>query len=319
MARAVVAGHHLKPAHWLAFSHGLPHAFSHGLPRLSDDAHQAYEEHLLERLQSFPQPPENQDLASLMVPRDVDMSVDGLRGLPWTHELRHDAESVFWLLVWWAIHLRSPRDNPNSHGPSQIRRDTYELLVGVGPAMGKDNRVYFMAELAEGQSWLDPEYQELEPLFQQMARQLDGDLYWAKYGDPKEMNDSEYLHEALQRIIFNFLMEHRTKPFMELDKHSLHREVEPQYRLHAELQVTPFTGKRTHSTMAGESESEVSRVSHLSSPALMRTTCSCRRRSAQGSFLRHIGRLCSLESQWVLTTMVNILVETDWGRTGWVN
>ena len=32
-------------------------------------------------------------------------------------------------------------------------------------------------ELARGQSWLDPKYQELEPLFWQMAIQLDGDLY----------------------------------------------------------------------------------------------------------------------------------------------
>ena len=254
MARAVVAGHHLEPlcvrgAHWVAF---LP-----DLPRLSDDAHQAYKEHLLERLQSFPQPPENQDFVSLMIPRDVDMSVDGLRGLPWTHELRHDAESVFWLLVWWA-----PRDNPILHGPSQIRCDIYGYLVGVDPAMGKDNLAYFMAELAEGQSWLDPEYQELEPLFRQMARQLDGDLCWAEYGAPKEMEDPEFLHEALQRITFNFLMEHRTKWFMRLDRHSLHREIEPQYRLHAEGQFTASTRKRTHSTMVGESESEVSRVSH---------------------------------------------------------
>jgi len=35
--------------------------------------------------------------------------------------------------------------------------------------------------------------------------------------------------------------------------------------------------------MAGESEFEGSRVSHLSSPALMRTTYSCGRRSAKGA------------------------------------
>jgi len=99
------------------------------------------------------------------------------------------------------------------------------------------------------------------------------------------MKDPEFLHKALQCISFNFLMEHRTKSFMKSDKHFLHQEIEPQYPLHAELQVTTSTGKHTHSTMAGESESEVNRVSHLSSPALMRTTYSFRGQSAQGSFL----------------------------------
>jgi len=98
---------------------------------------------------------------------------------------------------------------------------------------------------------------------------------------------------------------------MTLNKHSLHREIEPQYRLHAEGQFTTSTGKRTYSTMAGESGSEVSRVSHLSPPALMRTTYTCRRQSVQGAFRRQIGRLRSLEQdefQWVLP-MVNFLVE----------
>jgi len=56
-----------------------------------------------------------------------------------------------------------------------------------------------MAELAKGEPWLDTEYQELEPLFLQMANQLDGDLYWVEHGDPKEMKemkDPEFLHEA---------------------------------------------------------------------------------------------------------------------------
>jgi len=215
MARAVVAGHPLVPAHRVAFLQVLP--------RLSPDAHQAYEEHLPERLESFPQPPEeDQDFVSLTIPGNVNTSVDYLRGLPWSHELRHDAESVFWLLVWWAIHLRSRKGKPNPHGRSQIRLKSYRFLVEVG-LMKQDSRVYFLSALAKGGGWLDPEYRELESLFRKMANQLDGDLYWARYSGPEEMKgmkEPEYLH-ALQRIIFNFLMEHRTKPFMKLDKHAL--------------------------------------------------------------------------------------------------
>ena len=168
-------------------------------------------------------------------------------------------------------------------------------LVSIQRWGRKDDRILWPS-LPEADLGWALEYQELESLFRQMANRLDGDLYWVEYGDPKEMKemkDPEFLHEALQRIIFSFLVEHRTKPFMGLDKHSLRREIEPQHRLHAEGQFS--TGKRTHSTVAGESEFEVSRVSHLSSPALMRTTYSCRRRSTQGAFLQHVGRLRSLE------------------------
>lgn len=70
----------------------------------------------------------------------------------------------------------------------------------------------FMRYLDDRISWLEPKYRKLEPLFLQMTNQLEGDLYWAKYGDTAEMKDPEFLHEALQRIIFNFLMENKRRP-----------------------------------------------------------------------------------------------------------
>jgi len=294
MARSVVAGRHLLPSTCIPCG-GRLHGYLRNLPRLSDDALLAYKTHLLDRLQSFPQPTADQDGVALVIPSSVDVSVDGLRRLPWTHELWHDAESVFWLLVWWAIHLRTPRDKTNSNDPSKIDQGIFGDLVRVDLAMGVDRRKNFMATLADGEHWLDPAYRELEPLFLQMVTRLDGDLYWAKYGGCKYMEDPEFLHEALRRIIFNFLMEHREAKFMQSEKYSLHRGIEPQHHQHAEAPSSNSSGKRTHSTMSGEPEHEVSRVSHLSSPGAHETTYSCRRRSAQGSFLRHIGGLRSLE------------------------
>ena len=163
--------------------------------------------------------------------------------------------------------------------------------------------------LDTGTSWLDPQYQELVPLFLQMAAQLRGGLYWAKYGGTAEMKDPEFLHEALQRIIFNFLMENKTKPFMELEKDpNNHRELERQIPQHAEKQFTP--SKRSYNCMADKSEAG-NEVSHLSSPALVHTTHSCRGR-LRGS-IRHVGRLRSMEedeSRWVFIMMTNFLVET---------
>jgi len=71
------------------------------------------------------------------------------------------------------------------------------------------------------------------------------------------------------------------KPFMRLEKVPLQdREIEDQIRRHAEKQFTRPSAKRSHSTMAGQSESEGSRVSHLSSPSLVHTTYFCRSGSA---------------------------------------
>ena len=141
-------------------------------------------------------------------------------------------------------------------------------------ANGTDPRVSFMQWLDTGTSWLDPKYQELEPLFLQIANQLRGDPYWAKYGSTAEMKDPEFPHEALQRIILNFLMENKTKAFMKLKKDpNNHREVEREIPQHPEKQFTPSKSERTYS-----SEAEGGEVSHLSSPALVHTTYSCRGR-----------------------------------------
>ena len=270
-----------------------------------------YSELLPERLKEFPQPDylhdyvvSVDDQAANCVATSGKIDKDSLCSLPWSHELRHDAESCFWLLVWWAIHL-CPESPPSSNS------DIFGYLTKIDLANGTDPRVSFIQWLDTGTSWLDPQYQELVPLFLQMADQLRGDLYWAKYGGTAEMKDPEFLHEALQLIIFNFLMENKTKPFMKLEKDpNNHRESERQIPQHAEKQFTP--SKRSYNSMADESEVG-GEVSHLPSPALVHTTYSCRGRvrSALGP-IRHVGRLRSLEedeSRWVFTTMTNFLVE----------
>ena len=249
-----------------------------GLPCLSADALQVYSELLPGRLQKFPQPPKNQAMYFVTIPEDINTDMEELRSLPWTHELYHDGESVFWLLVWWAIHLR-PCPPPQTRGPpSKIGSYIFSSLTTIDPATGTDMRDDFLSGLKKRRSWLDPEYQALEPLFQQMATQLTGDLYWAGHGGSAEMKDPEFLHEALQRIIFNFLMENHTKPFMKLQRDPSHlREVEHPIRRHAEKQVTPSRpSKRTVDSMEGAYESEAGRVSHLSLPVPVHRTYSCR-------------------------------------------
>jgi len=253
VARSVVAGHPLADE---------PVFVMYNLPQLSSGALSAYETHLRQRLNTFPQPTTNQSWVTISIPAHVDTSVKGLRELPWTHKLYHDAESVFWLLVWWAIHIR-----PTSPPSPKIDSKTYGYLTSVDLASGRDGRTMFLQDLRRGYSWLDPSYERLEPLFKQMATQLMGELHWA---ESEEMKDPEFLHEALQRLIFDFLMRNKEASFMTLEKDLEPREIGNQVRQHAYKQYTP-SAKRSHSAMEEEPEPEGSKVRHLSSAGLVYT------------------------------------------------
>jgi len=267
MARSVVASRP-NPLATLAY----------GLPCLSERALEVYSTLLRDRLEKFPQPQQHQKRYLLEIPEEVG-------SLPWAHELRHDGESVFWLLVWWAIHLRPKHlSSSKSDPPSEIDSFTYMSLTDIDLAKRRDFRGSFMQELANEVSWLDPAYRELEPLFLQMARQLTGDLYWANRATKNpDFLHPDFLHEALQRIIFNFLMENRAKDFMHCEKDSNHRVVKRQIQQHGYKQG-PTPTKRTHSTMTDDPDAQVE-VSLLSSPALVHLTYSCRFRQPK----RHVG------------------------------
>ena len=77
------------------------------LPMLSPEAHKVYAEVFPERLERFPQPSLHQRRI-LHTLEESELEIDHLDGLPWFHDLRHDAESSFWLLTWWAVHSRDP-------------------------------------------------------------------------------------------------------------------------------------------------------------------------------------------------------------------
>jgi len=112
-------------------------------------------------------------------------------------------------------------------------------LTSANPQDKKDKRWRFLQELTipEGLVWLDPAYEQLEPLLQQMAKQKHKDVYWVDRvpSCPRYMVDSEFHHEALQRLILNFLMEYGDKTFMNLKKHSLHRKTEQLQPQNADL------------------------------------------------------------------------------------
>src|SRR5882757_2745178 len=145
MARSVVAGHPLTLQPGVCVLRGIPSLSALALP--------VYSKLLPERLEKIPQPLKDQAMYFVMIPEWISINQESLRSLPWTHELWHDGESMFWLLVWWAIHLR-----PRSPSPSKIDSKAFGCLTNIDLETGVDDRVAFLQRLAQRVSWLDPEY-----------------------------------------------------------------------------------------------------------------------------------------------------------------
>ena len=163
------------------------------VPELSLKAH-VYGDVFPDRLRRFQHSPGNLNLHMVDIAAPPD-------SFSWRHELRHDAESAFWLLVWWVVNA-APADGCTSEIPCEL----WATLVGTFADIRPWN-------IASG--YLDPAYAPLSELFHQLERFLKCDLQWATdapYTHP------EFLHEVFQRHILNFIFENRDKDFMNLAK-----------------------------------------------------------------------------------------------------
>ena len=126
----------------------------------------------------------------------------------WRHELRHDAESAFWLLVWWAVNA-APADGCASKIPSALWSRLIDNIEDARPLKISSN-------------YLDPAYAPLSELLVQLGRELKHDLHWTTdtpYTHP------EFLHEVFQRHILNYIFENRDQDFMNLAKGAASRKL----------------------------------------------------------------------------------------------
>ena len=67
---------------------------------------------------------------------------------------------------------------------------------------------------------MHPEYRQLLPLIQSMLILIQRDYHWVK---EEKYKHPEYLHDALQRVVLNFVLENKEASFMDLQK-------SPEYR-----------------------------------------------------------------------------------------
>ncbi|PVF98017.1 hypothetical protein CPB86DRAFT_873657 [Serendipita vermifera] len=137
------------------------------------------------------------------------------------HKLRYDAESVFWVLLWWSMQAKPLKDKTTNDFITQSNWNNF-----TGGVDSKDTRDHFI-QLQDGVSGVcHPQYEPLEELLRDMVEQLKG--------DPEVLDDSdirkhdEYLHEAFQRLIFDFLSRHRKakSEFLMLEKSLKRRHIE---------------------------------------------------------------------------------------------
>ncbi|KAG9049632.1 hypothetical protein FS837_009722 [Tulasnella sp. UAMH 9824] len=173
---------------------------------------------------------------------------------PWRHELDHDIESVFWLMLYWAMTAQ-----PKGGAAEYIATLSWSCLTGEVKARQMLLDGFRSGLTIEGT--FHSTFQPLGDLFEQLAEILCSvDRHWLPASDTR--NDPEYSAEAFQRLILQFLIDHEKdgdESFMNQAIDSNTRELEGQG---AQVPNSSTTNQRSHassnkraSNRTGQSES----------------------------------------------------------------
>jgi hypothetical protein len=127
---------------------------------------------------------------------------------PWRHDLEHDAESVFWLLLYWVL-VAQPAQ-PAQPAQEYVRFSTWALLIGCGGE--RDGLLWSLRNTLESEQVAHSFYRPLAPLLRRLAAILIVDRYWLDTSETR--NSEEYVPEAFQRLILQFILENSSKDFM---------------------------------------------------------------------------------------------------------
>jgi hypothetical protein len=154
------------------------------------------------RVEDFPEEEEKH-----INPRELmnQSQVDG-----WRHELDHDVESVFWLLLYWAMVTQ-----PEGHPGGFIDAHWWTGLLG-----NFNDRDTLIGRLSSENPRDPPEslthlgYKPLVPLIRSLAAILVLDRHWLPKSDSDCRTHPGYLCEAFQRLILQFILSNRNENFM---------------------------------------------------------------------------------------------------------
>jgi hypothetical protein len=156
--------------------------------------------------------------------RILDSEIVSSHSQQWRQELEHDVESVFWLLLYWAVVVQPKRLPKRKILPAEI---IPSIVWGgiTGNALYRNNLVRslaqgFLSQLGVTHSFFKP----LLPLIESLATFLVVDRHWLEPSD--ERHEPEYLNEVFQRLILAFLLENRDEKFMDCHVDTRFRKAE---------------------------------------------------------------------------------------------
>ncbi|PVF95863.1 hypothetical protein CPB86DRAFT_875329 [Serendipita vermifera] len=186
-----------------------------------------YEMYLEDRLKMFP--PNEYFLQRI----DADITLE-----PFRHKLYYDAESVFWLLLYWCIQAR-----PASRNREEILPRSSHWNNLTGGSGTDDTRGFFLETFPS--NVCHPRYQALEGLLRSMADQLKG---YPELTEDKVRNHQEYLHEAFQRLIFEFISANSHESFIVLKTSTVPRRIPRGNQMTQPLSSSQRSTRSTRST-----------------------------------------------------------------------
>jgi hypothetical protein len=150
-----------------------------------------------ERIEDFPEA-----IEVLLDPRELkNQSQDDT----WRHELDHDVESVFWLLLYWAV-VMQPEGRPTVY----IHPATWTALLGN--FQDRERLVSRLSSHDRPINLTHSVYEPLWPLIKSLAAILVVDRHWLPENDVRKR--PEYICEAFQRLILEFIVSNRDEDFM---------------------------------------------------------------------------------------------------------
>ena len=226
------------------------------MPQLDQEngAYKAYEAAVRDRLRAFPPNAKGH----YEIPSDKELK-------PFKHKLQYDAESVFWLLLYWAIRA-CPADD-TSPASKKIAKRYWSALTDTPDEVGwepRDDFIFPPPYLSFFRGAVHPVYQPLETLLENMAKQLRGDH--EQVPDDSRKKD-DYLHEVFQRLILNFLFTHDDKSFMTKQKGTVPRKPVEEPVMKASMSASQVSKIRNSNALSSRdvpSESAPSRTSRSS-------------------------------------------------------
>ena len=124
----------------------------------------------------------------------------------WRHELDHDAESVFWLLLYWVVGAQPAdreKEEINSGIWANLTGESVKLCTGLLRSLSEEES---LEELAHST------FRPLLPLLSNLAAFLVVDRHWLDTTEVR--NNKQYIPEAFQRLILQFILDNRSEDFM---------------------------------------------------------------------------------------------------------